>query len=111
MAPIIIELTRALKRNPVPYLIAGRRWPPTSAARRRSPVNPQNMIIGHLSHIPYGNFAAALAPVAAIGLVLTIVSSRFQSARVLDAQSSRRGRRSPRTITAGSGPIGPHHRR
>jgi Na+/H+ antiporter NhaD/arsenite permease-like protein len=34
--------------------------------------NPQNMIIGSLSHIPYGTFAAALAPIAGIGLVLTV---------------------------------------
>jgi Na+/H+ antiporter NhaD/arsenite permease-like protein len=33
--------------------------------------NPQNMIIGSLSHIPYGTFAAALSPIAGIGLVLT----------------------------------------
>ncbi len=33
--------------------------------------NPQNMIIGGLSHIPYGAFAAALWPVAAFGLVVT----------------------------------------
>jgi len=31
------------------------------------------VIIGHLSHSPYGSFAAALAPVAAIGLELTII--------------------------------------
>jgi Na+/H+ antiporter NhaD/arsenite permease-like protein len=35
--------------------------------------NPQNMIIGSLSGIPYLRFAARLAPVAAIGLVLTYV--------------------------------------
>src|SRR4051812_6849495 len=34
--------------------------------------NPQNMIIGSVSHIPYGAFAAALAPVAGAGLVLTV---------------------------------------
>jgi Na+/H+ antiporter NhaD/arsenite permease-like protein len=33
--------------------------------------NPQNIIIAGLSHIPYGMFAAKLAPVAAIGLTLT----------------------------------------
>src|SRR2546430_10384143 len=33
--------------------------------------NPQNMIIGSLSHIPYGTFVAALWPVAAVGIVLT----------------------------------------
>jgi Na+/H+ antiporter NhaD/arsenite permease-like protein len=35
--------------------------------------NPQNMIIGSLSHIPYSTFAAALSPIAGIGLVLTVV--------------------------------------
>src|SRR5262249_26307874 len=35
--------------------------------------NPQNMIIGAISHIPHGTFVGALAPVAAVGLVLTMV--------------------------------------
>ena len=35
--------------------------------------NPQNMIIGGLSHIPYGAFTAALWPVAAVGLALTVL--------------------------------------
>jgi Na+/H+ antiporter NhaD/arsenite permease-like protein len=34
--------------------------------------NPQNMMIGSLSRIPYRAFASALAPVAAVGLALTI---------------------------------------
>jgi Na+/H+ antiporter NhaD/arsenite permease-like protein len=34
--------------------------------------NPQNILIGGFSHIPYGAFAAALAPVAAAGLVVTV---------------------------------------
>ncbi len=32
--------------------------------------NPQNMIIGHMSHMPFLHFTAALFPVAAVGLVL-----------------------------------------
>jgi Na+/H+ antiporter NhaD/arsenite permease-like protein len=35
--------------------------------------NPQNMIVGAVSRIPYVEFAAALAPVAVAGLVLVIV--------------------------------------
>ena len=35
--------------------------------------NPQNIIIGSLSHISYLRFAARLAPVAVIGLVLNFV--------------------------------------
>ena len=34
--------------------------------------NPQNMMIGSFSHIPYPQFAAALAPVALVGLLLTV---------------------------------------
>ena len=35
--------------------------------------NPQNMMIGSFSGIPYRTFAAALSPVAAVGLVLTVL--------------------------------------
>src|SRR5580704_14268695 len=35
--------------------------------------NPQNMMIGTFSQIPYAQFTASLAPVALIGLVLTFV--------------------------------------
>jgi hypothetical protein len=34
--------------------------------------NPQNIMIGSFSQIPYVRFAAALAPVAAVGLALTV---------------------------------------
>lgn len=71
MAPIVIELTRALKRNPVPYLIAVALASNVGSTATITG-NPQNMIIGTLSHIPYGTFTAALAPVAALGLLVTI---------------------------------------
>jgi Na+/H+ antiporter NhaD/arsenite permease-like protein len=35
--------------------------------------NPQNMIIGVASGIPYRAFAAALAPVAGLGLIVTVI--------------------------------------
>src|SRR5436309_2298112 len=35
--------------------------------------NPQNIMIGSFSGIGYTHFAGALAPVAAVGLVLTVV--------------------------------------
>src|SRR4029079_15196558 len=35
--------------------------------------NPQNMIVGALSKIPYGEFAFALSPVAAVSLLLCFV--------------------------------------
>ena len=52
--------------------------------------NPQNMIIGSLSHIPYGTFVATLAPVAAVGLVLTVVLiAAHLSAGVLHPRAAR----------------------
>ncbi len=69
MTPLVLELVTRVGRNPVPYLLA------VATASNIGSVatitgNPQNIIIGSLSHIPYAVFAAALAPVAAIGLVI-----------------------------------------
>jgi len=72
MTPLVLDLVERLRRPPVPYLLAI-----AMAANIGSVTtitgNPQNMIIGSLSHISYGRFAAALAPVAAVGLVLVVV--------------------------------------
>lgn len=70
MTPLTLELTRRLKRDPLPYLLA---VPMASNVGSVATItgNPQNMIIGGLSHIPYGAFAAALWPVAAFGLLAT----------------------------------------
>ncbi|MBG0808301.1 anion transporter [Methylosinus sp. H3A] len=70
MTPLALELTKRLKRDPLPYLLA---VPMASNVGSVATItgNPQNMIIGGLSHIPYGAFAAALWPVAAFGLLVT----------------------------------------
>ncbi|TBW40283.1 anion transporter [Siculibacillus lacustris] len=72
MTPLVIDVVRRLDRDPVPYLLA------VALASNAGSVatvtgNPQNMIIGSLSHIPYGTFVGTLAPVAAVGLILTVV--------------------------------------
>jgi Na+/H+ antiporter NhaD/arsenite permease-like protein len=72
MAPIIIELTRALKRNPVPYLIAVALASNVGSTATITG-NPQNIMIGSFSHIPYTKFALALGPVALVGLIITVV--------------------------------------
>jgi len=70
MTPLVLDLVSRLKRDPIPYLLA---IPLASNVGSAATItgNPQNMIIGSLSHIPYGTFAAALWPVAAVGLALT----------------------------------------
>src|SRR5260370_11336916 len=71
LTPLVLDITTHLRRNPVPYLLA------VAMASNIGSVatitgNPQNMLIGSFSGIHYRSFAAALAPVAAVGmLVLT----------------------------------------
>ncbi len=72
MTPLVLEAARRFERDPVPYLLA------VAMASNIGSVatitgNPQNMIIGNVSQIPYGAFTAALAPVAVAGLVLTVL--------------------------------------
>jgi Na+/H+ antiporter NhaD/arsenite permease-like protein len=70
LAPLVLEVMAGLQRNPVPYLLA------VAMASNVGSVatitgNPQNIMIGSFSRIPYASFTAALAPVALVGLVLT----------------------------------------
>jgi Na+/H+ antiporter NhaD/arsenite permease-like protein len=70
LTPLVVQVTLSLRRNPVPYVLA------VALASNAGSVatitgNPQNMMIGALSGIPYPRFAAALAPVAAFSLLLT----------------------------------------
>jgi Na+/H+ antiporter NhaD/arsenite permease-like protein len=70
MAPLVLELTLGLRRNPVPYLLAVAMASNVGSTATITG-NPQNMMIGSVSQIPYAQFAAALAPVAVAGLLLT----------------------------------------
>jgi Na+/H+ antiporter NhaD/arsenite permease-like protein len=68
LTPLVIETMKRLGRRPLPYLLA------LAMASNIGSVatitgNPQNMMIGSLSHLPYVTFAAALTPVAATGLI------------------------------------------
>lgn len=68
LTPLVLEIMTALRRNPIPYLLA------VAMASNIGSVatitgNPQNMMIGAFSGIHYRDFAAALSPVAAAGLV------------------------------------------
>jgi Na+/H+ antiporter NhaD/arsenite permease-like protein len=71
MTPLVVEVTRALRRDPIPYLLAVAMASNIGSAATITG-NPQNMIVGAVSRIPYTAFAAALAPVAIAGLVLLV---------------------------------------
>lgn len=67
LTPFILTMMTAVKRNPIPYLIA------LATASNIGSVatltgNPQNMIVGVASGISYLRFMAALLPVALLGL-------------------------------------------
>ena len=69
LTPLVLDITERLRRNPIPYLLA------VAMASNAGSVatitgNPQNMMIGSFSHIGYRTFAAALAPIALIGLAV-----------------------------------------
>ena len=70
LTPLVLDLVIRLRRDPAPYLLA------VAMASNVGSVatitgNPQNIMIGSFSAIPYVAFAAALTPVAVIGLGLT----------------------------------------
>jgi len=72
LAPLVLELTLSLRRNPVPYLLAVA-MASNIGSTATITGNPQNMMIGSFSQIPYAQFTASLAPVALVGLVLAFV--------------------------------------
>jgi Na+/H+ antiporter NhaD/arsenite permease-like protein len=72
LTPLVLDLVMQLQRNPIPYLLAIA-MASNIGSTATITGNPQNMIIGSLSHIPYSTFAATLSPIAGIGLVLTVV--------------------------------------
>lgn len=69
LTPLVVDITVRLERNPIPYLVG------LAAAANVGSVatitgNPQNLIIGQASGIPYLTFLAYLGPVAVVGLLV-----------------------------------------
>ena len=64
-------MTIALGRKPIPYLLAVAMASNVGSTATITG-NPQNIMIGSFSHIPYASFAIALGPVALAGLAVTI---------------------------------------
>ena len=86
LTPMIIQLARRLQFNPLPHLI-GLATAANIGSTATLTGNPQNMIIGSLSHIPYLRFAACLSPIALFGLVIDFVVIAFVYRRELGLES------------------------
>jgi Na+/H+ antiporter NhaD/arsenite permease-like protein len=71
LTPLVCGVALRLNRNPMPYLIAV-----ATAANVGSTAtitgNPQNLLIGASSGIPYLAFLARLGPVALVGLAIVV---------------------------------------
>jgi Na+/H+ antiporter NhaD/arsenite permease-like protein len=72
LTPLVIDLCKRLKRPPIPFLI-GVATASNVGSTATITGNPQNMIIGSLSAIPYARFSARLAPIALVGLAINYV--------------------------------------
>jgi Na+/H+ antiporter NhaD/arsenite permease-like protein len=84
LTPLVLELTSRLRRPAVPYLI-GLATAANIGSVATITGNPQNIIIGTLSRIPYAQFAAHLAPVAILGLLIDFMLIAFLYSRSLSA--------------------------
>ncbi len=74
--PIVLEVALQLRVNPMPYLLALATSSNIGSVMTITG-NPQNMLIGIYSRVPYLPFFAALVPVAAIVLVVSIAVIRL----------------------------------
>jgi Na+/H+ antiporter NhaD/arsenite permease-like protein len=70
--PVILEIAAARRHRPLPYLLALATSSNIGSVATITG-NPQNMLIGSLSGIGYRSFAAALVPVAVVGLAIDAV--------------------------------------
>jgi Na+/H+ antiporter NhaD/arsenite permease-like protein len=71
LTPLVLAVTQAFKRNPVPYLLALAMSANIGSVAAMTG-NPQNLIVGLRSGIGFLPFLTALAPVAFLGLVALI---------------------------------------
>jgi Na+/H+ antiporter NhaD/arsenite permease-like protein len=72
LSPLVLEMALGLKRRPTPYLLAVAMASNVGSTATITG-NPQNILIGAFSNLPYLHFALALAPIAVAGLVLATV--------------------------------------
>ncbi len=67
--PLVVEVTAVLRRNPLPYLM-GLATAANVGSVASITGNPQNILIGVASGIPFATFSGFLLPVALVGLVV-----------------------------------------
>jgi Na+/H+ antiporter NhaD/arsenite permease-like protein/uncharacterized membrane protein (UPF0127 family) len=84
--PIVLEVTAQLGVNPMPYLLALATSSNIGSVMTVTG-NPQNMLIGIYSKIPYLSFLGGLFPVALAGFVVCIGVIRFMYRKEMGAKA------------------------
>src|SRR5258708_35149860 len=97
LTPLMVAVIARGKLPLLPYLLA------LSMSANLGSVatlvgNPQNMIIGHLSRIPFVHFSASLAPVAFVGLAIEYAVLRIGFRKVLAGGPISRPETPPREL-------------
>ncbi len=73
LTPLVAQLAKDQRRNPVPYLLAVA-MASNIGSTATITGNPQNIMIGSFSQIPYLRFAEALTPISAMGLAVLVAA-------------------------------------
>jgi len=84
--PIIISICRSAKLDPKPYLIAEILASNVGSAMTITG-NPQNMLIGIYSGIPYLYFLLHLLPVSIIGMIVIVLCIKRMYAQTFETQN------------------------
>jgi Na+/H+ antiporter NhaD/arsenite permease-like protein len=82
MTPLLLHITSELKRPATPYLLALATASNIGSAATITG-NPQNMLIGSVSHIGYTDFLLHLGPIALVGLGINWLVLRLMCAKDL----------------------------
>lgn len=91
--PVIIQICRSAKLNPVPYLIAEILASNVGSVMTITG-NPQNILIGMQSGIHYSKFLLHLLPISIIGMILIVIiiklffSKEFRNGSYLQFQGN-----------------------
>jgi Na+/H+ antiporter NhaD/arsenite permease-like protein len=70
--PVVLDLAAARREPPLPYLLTLATASNIGSAATITG-NPQNILIGSLSRVSFGRFAAAIGPVSVLGLLVASV--------------------------------------
>lgn len=108
LTPLVLHLTRRLALDPRPHLV-GLAVASNLGSAATLTGNPQNMIIGGLSGIPYLRFAAKLAPAALLGLAIGYLITLIVYRAALKAKAPHSSPAEKSNSTEGRVPNGHRH--